>query len=212
MFGVPLEQQYVVLMKNLGPENINRDPENDNKDLATLEISDNSDFIISAIENQNVEKGFEWVKTRPSTRKEKLIEKQILSSKTENLVSVLIESDGLTESVRYYVDLDWKLQDLIQNVKIKLDLDPNSEKRLRRLPEKTLFFEEELELNLRQLAFQESMKLKLENGKCPQLGKMTIRVKNRSRYKKQDSKSEENIISTPNELIAELYKFSLVHE
>ena len=105
----------------------------------------------------------------------------------------------------YYVDLDWKLSDLVENIKKKLDISLTSQKRLRRLPENTVFFEEELELNLRQLAFEGTkVKLKLEDGEFPKYGKMTIKIQNHSHLKKESDKDEEDIHCTPNELISEL--------
>lgn len=206
LFDLPVEYQYIVLMQPSGPQNINKEPENDEKDLASLGVTDNADFILSKLEEPRMQDhDFMKIKTRAESRREKNQENRILSSKTENLTSVLIETDGKTEPVRYYVELDWTLEDLVQNIKKKLDLDLNAEKRLRRMPENTVFFEEELVLKLRQLAFQDkSVRLKLENGKFPQFGKMTLRVKNQSKFKKEESKAEENIICTPNELISEL--------
>ena len=205
-----MELQYVVLAKDSGHENLTKDSENDEKDLTDLEIVDNSDLIISKKEisdlnEQNVA-GFIQSKPKAVSRKEKRQEAQILNSKTENLASVLIESDGKAEPVKYHVDLNWKLQELVQNIKNKLDLDPKSEKRLLRLPGNSAFFEEELELNLRQLSFNDGVvRLKVENGKFPQFGKLAIKVINQSKFRKQDSKTEGDIICTPNELTSELY-------
>lgn len=212
LFGIPRELQYVVLMKDSGPSYLNKDPANDEKKLVSLGVTDNADFIVNKIEEAQLkalEEGKEGeqgkMRTRQAARQEKQHEEELLSSQTENLTSILVESDEKVGVTRYYVDLDWKLQDLVDNIKKKLDIDPTSQRRLRRLLGNTPFYEEELGLTLRQLAFEEGgIRLRLEYGKPPQFGNLTVRVKNQSKLKKEDSKADDDIICFPNELISEL--------
>ena len=212
LFGIPLEQQYVVLMKDSGPSYINKDPANDEKKIFSLGATDNSDFRITKIDENQLkalkgEKEAEQgqMRTRQAARQEKQHEDDILTSQTENLTSILVETDEKVGVTRYYVDLEWKLQDLVDNIKKKLDIDPTSQRRLRRLLGNTVFYEEELGLTLRQLAFEEGgIRLRLEYGKFPEFGNLTIKVKNQSKLKKEDDKTEEDIVCFPNELISEL--------
>ena len=143
--------------------------------------------------------------TIKSYRQEKQHEEEMLSSQVENLTSVLVESDEKAGVTRYYVDLDWKLEELIENIKKKLDIDLTSQRRLRKLLGNMPFYEEELGMTLRQLAFEEGgIRLRLEYGKPPQFGNLTVKVKNQSKLKKEDSNTADDIVCFPNELISEL--------
>lgn len=205
MFEVPFDVQYIVLMKDTGPQHLNKDATNDARDLFNLGIDDNADIIVSTLDEPHKhEQGGK--RSRHGSKQEKRQEEKLLNSKTENLTSVLVETDGKTEPVRYYVDLDWKLSDLVENIKKKLDIELSAQKRLRRMPENIVFFQEELELNLRQLAFEGvTVKLKLEDGEFQQYGKTTVRIINDTTLKKVEGCPEEaDIFCTPNELISEL--------
>ena len=199
-------------MKDSGPSYINKDPLNDEKKLVSLGVLDNADIIINKIEENQLKvlKGEkdadqEKMRTRQAARQEKQQEEELLTSQTENLTSILVETDEKVGVTRYYVDLDWKLQDLVDNIKKKLDIDPTSQRRLRKLLGNTVFYEEELGLTLRQLAFEEGgIRLRLEYGKFPQFGNLTVKVKNQSKLKKEDSKADDDIVCFPNELISEL--------
>jgi len=55
---------------------------------------------------------------------------ELLTQKTENITSVLVETDDTDGMVKYYVDLDWTLLELMENLKRKLDIDPAANRRL----------------------------------------------------------------------------------
>jgi len=103
------------------------------------------------------------------------------------------------------VDLDWTLNELIENTKKKLGIQAESERRLRKLNDKNLFYEEDLPLKLRNLNFEEGgIRLRLERGKIPQLGNLSIRIRNQSTFKKETDPEDYDMVALPSETLSEL--------
>jgi len=103
------------------------------------------------------------------------------------------------------VDLDWTLVELIANIKKKLNIPEDSERRLRKLNGNVLFYEEDLPLLLRNLEFAEGGKrLRLERGKTPQFGNLAIRIRNQSKLKKEKDTENLDIIGFPTETLQEM--------
>lgn len=103
------------------------------------------------------------------------------------------------------VDLDWTLAELIENIKKKVNITSDSERRLRRLNGNVLFYEEELPLKLRNLSFEEGgIRLRIERGKTPQFGNLSIRVRNQSKFKKETDPEMFDAIGFPTESILDL--------
>jgi len=85
-----------------------------------------------------------------------------------------------------------------------MNIPAGSDRRLRRTANNNLFYEEDLSASLRQLGFEAGMKLKLERGKICELGSLSIRVKNQSKYKKEKDQEVVNIVGVPTETLEEL--------
>jgi len=193
--GIPVESQYVELMTDFGKEFIGKDKDAEEKRLFALSVYDNSDFFVSRID-ETAQQQTEGTKTADST-----------VNVNGDEVSVLVESDDRNGVQKYFVKLDMKLQELLDYLKMKLDIDPQSQRRLRKLVDKSLFYEEQLPLTLSDLAFQDGgIRLRLEYGKIPNSGNIIVRVKNESKYKKEDKPSEEDFICAPQDILADLKK------
>jgi len=99
------------------------------------------------------------------------------------------------------------LVELIANIKKKLNLPEDSERRLRKLNGNVLFYEEDLPLKLRDLEFIEGGKrLRLERGKTPQFGNLSIRIRNQSKLKKEKDVENLDMIGFPSESLQDLKK------
>ena len=210
LLDIPYEKQLILLMASdgQGPVHINNLPENDEKELKDLKITDNSDIVVNFIEDASTEVEEIQVNQTDKNKRDQEKEKEdvFLASQTGNLVSVLLtaadDQDGV---IRYYADLSWTLGELIDNIKKKLNIDTSLLRRLRRLNGNTLFYEEELSLALKQLNFEDGgIRLSLERGKIPKYGNLTVNVKNQSNYKKEEKSKDTEFICFPNETVGDL--------
>ena len=193
--GIPVESQYVELMTDFGKEFITKEKESEDKRLYALNVYDNSDFFVSVIEDVQ--------KQQEDQQKTKNSDVNVSGDE----VSVLVESDDRNGVQKYFVKLDWTLQQLLDYLKMKLDISPESQRRLRKLLDKSLFFAEELQFPLSALNFQDGgIRLRLEYGKFPDTGNIIVRVKNESKFKKEGKPDEEDFICTPQDQVADLKK------
>lgn len=80
------------------------------------------------------------------------------------------------------MDLNWTLEELLQNVKLRFGIEKESKWRLRRLAENEEFYQEEQKLSLNQLGFGEGgTRIRIEKGEAPSQGNFNVRVKVRSK-------------------------------
>jgi len=205
---IPADHQILLLMEGEFPKVINNKEEDYSAEIRTLGICDNTDVMVDKIDPEELKKQREIQEAKQKDLEAKKDEKDVsLSTKTENLTSVLVERDDEDGVVKYYVDLDWSLDELIENIKKKLGIQAESERRLRKLNDKAVFYEEDLPLKLRNLNFEEGgIRLRLERGKTPQLGNLSIRIRNQSKLKKDTDPENLDLIALPSETLAELKK------
>mmetsp|Transcript_15446 Transcript_15446/g.13186 ORF Transcript_15446/g.13186 Transcript_15446/m.13186 type:complete len:99 (+) Transcript_15446:1649-1945(+) len=94
-------------------------------------------------------------------------EQDVQNQLSENLTSVFAESDD-HDVEKVYVNLDWTLFELLENLKLKLEIEADANRRLRNLTTKTLYYEPEMALTLREMGFEEgSTRIKVERGLIP---------------------------------------------
>jgi len=207
--GIPFEEQLLLLMEGDAPKVVNNHPEDDTEEIRKLGIVDNTDILVRKLDEEEVKKRQEAYQNVQENGEKTVKVNGVhgdLAGKTENLVNVLVERDDEEGTIKYYVDLDWTLLELLENLNKKLNIPAGSDRRLRRSANNTLFYEEELSASLRQLGFEAGMKLKLERGKICQLGSLSIKVKNQSRHKKEKDPAVLNIVGVPTETLEELKK------
>jgi len=207
--NIPYDHQLLLLMEGEVPKVINNKPEDNEEEIKKLGIIDNTDVLVNEIDPEELKRQreeLERAKEKENPQQDKN-EEQPIGNMTENLVSVLVERDDEDGVVKYYVDLDWTLVELIQNIKKKLNIPEDSERRLRKLNGNALFYEEDLPLKLKDLEFAEGGKrLRLERGKTPQFGNLSIRIRNQSKLKKEKDVENLDIIGFPSETLQDLKK------
>mmetsp|Transcript_13245 Transcript_13245/g.24821 ORF Transcript_13245/g.24821 Transcript_13245/m.24821 type:complete len:1121 (+) Transcript_13245:1588-4950(+) len=96
----------------------------------------------------------------------------------EDDVSILIYDELDPEKVvKHYVSLNWRLKQMLNEIKQLFHIESKNPIRLRKLIDNSLFTQEQLNLKLDRLGFEEGgLRLQMEHGDLPRQGEIVVRV------------------------------------